>query len=61
MVNTNSLCYQRLEFLSDAVLEVVPRLNCLMIVDGGETFIQEIPSTRSASPQESQMRPVFSL
>ena len=45
MVNTNSPCYQRLEFLGDAVLEVVPRLNRLTIVDGGETFIQEISST----------------
>jgi len=40
MVNTNSSCYQRLEFLGDAVLEV-PSLfyPFLIVVDRRETFI----------------------
>jgi len=46
MVNTNSPCYQRLEFLGDAVLEVRPLItDILIVVDGGETLVQEISST----------------
>jgi endoribonuclease Dicer len=45
MVNTNSPCYQRIEFLGDAVLEVNPSGNGLMVVDGRETFIQKVSST----------------
>jgi endoribonuclease Dicer len=60
MVNTNSPCYQRLEFLGDAVLEVLsssPRNQVLMdVVDSGQTFVQKVSSTRSSPSHESQMR-----
>lgn len=39
MINTNSPCYQRLEFLGDAVLEVDLTRARLIIVDRGETLI----------------------
>jgi hypothetical protein len=45
MVNTNSPCYQRIEFLGDAVLEVISSGNGLIVVDGCKTFIQKVSST----------------
>jgi hypothetical protein len=56
MVNTNSPCYQRIEFLGDAVLEVRPLQEQLTVADGGQTFIQKVSSARSASSHQSQMR-----
>lgn len=40
MVNTNSPCYQRIEFLGDAVLEVLAFFSLtLMVVDSGQTLV----------------------
>ena len=63
MVNTKSPCYQRLEFLGDAVLEVQTHPTpfhddqvLMELVDGGQTFIQKVSSTRSPPSHQSKMR-----
>jgi hypothetical protein len=63
MVNTNSPCYQRLEFLGDAVLEVpIPHISsepdaCINggLVDCGQTLVQKVPPARSSPSHQSQM------
>jgi len=46
MVNTNSPCYQRLEFLGDAVLEVFPSYTLLLtVVNRRQTSLYQISAT----------------